>query len=203
MTTLPEDHAAEIASGEPEILCDGFKRMLRYRVRHRLQGQDWSNIQTRDLHEGGHVVAVMAHDPKRDVLILIRQFRLAAQLATGKGHLVEVVAGAVDPGEDAQTAARRELHEETGLTALSLRHLFDFMPSPGITTERASVYLATVDASNLPDRAGHDEGEETRPFAIRFDDALAMLDQGKIGNAFLQLSLLHLARHGLTAGDQT
>ncbi len=183
------DLPVETQTGESEILSDGFKRMVRHRSRHRTSDGDWSAWLKRDLHEGGRVAAVIAHDPARDELVLIRQYRLAAHRATGLGGLVEIVAGGVEPGEDARAAAIRELREETGLEAASLVHCFDFMPSPGITEEQATVFLAEVDASSLPARAGEDEDEDIVPFAAKVDDVISALDAGRLRNGFLLLAL--------------
>lgn len=45
--------------------------------------------------------------------------------------------------EDAETAARRELLEETGYEASEMRFLYDGPSSPGITSEYLSFFLAT------------------------------------------------------------
>jgi len=64
-------------------------------------------------------------------IILVRQYRYAA-----RRHLWELVAGTLEPGETVMRAARRELQEETGYRAGSMKRLFSFYPSPGILTER-------------------------------------------------------------------
>ncbi len=181
-----------------DVLADGFRRMMRYTARHSRLDGSWSSEEIRDIHEGGRVVAVIACDTERDLLVLIRQYRLAAHLAAGRGELLEVVAGGVEAEEDPALAAQRELTEETGLEAKSLKHCFNFMASPGITTEYCSVYLAEVDASSLPESAGTDEDEDIVPVAITLDDALEALDEGRIVNGFLQICLLWLARQKRT-----
>lgn len=64
-------------------------------------------------------------------IILVRQFRYPA----GE-HLWELVAGSIEPGESVLRAARRELLEETGYRARSVKRLLSFYPSPGFLTER-------------------------------------------------------------------
>ncbi|MCH8254980.1 MAG: NUDIX hydrolase, partial [Gemmatimonadetes bacterium] len=56
-----------------------------------------------------------APDPQ---ILLLRQYRYAAG-----GVLWEIPAGVLEPGEDPQDCARRELHEETGATAQEIRFL--------------------------------------------------------------------------------
>jgi ADP-ribose pyrophosphatase len=64
-----------------------------------------------------HGVVVLALTADSHV-ILVRQFRPAVQAYT-----LEMPAGAVDPGEDIESAARRELLEETGFSGGEWRYL--------------------------------------------------------------------------------
>lgn len=79
-------------------------------------------------------------------IVMVRQFRYATQR-----HLWELVAGSMDPGESVTRAARRELQEETGYRAGSLKRLFSFYPSPGFLTEQMHLVeardLTLVEAS--------------------------------------------------------
>ncbi len=85
-------------------------------------------------HPGSVVIVPLTVD--RDVL-LIRQFRYA----TGE-YLLELPAGLIDPGEHFMAAAGRELIEETGYKAESLRHLTTVYVSPGYSQERTAIVLA-------------------------------------------------------------
>ena len=70
---------------------------------------------------------------------LVRQYR--APIAS---VLLEVPAGKLDfKGENRLEAARRELREETGLTAENWTHLTDIVTTPGFCDELISIYLAT------------------------------------------------------------
>lgn len=70
---------------------------------------------------------------------LVTQYRIAMGRV-----MLEIPAGKKDdPDEDALCCAKRELREETGLTAESWRHLTTIDTSPGFLTERIGLYLAT------------------------------------------------------------
>lgn len=70
---------------------------------------------------------------------LVRQYR--APIAS---VLLEIPAGKLDfKGENRLEAARRELREETGLTAENWTHLTDIVTTPGFCDELISIYLAT------------------------------------------------------------
>lgn len=69
---------------------------------------------------------------------LVRQFRAPIDQV-----LLEIPAGKLDfKGEDRLSAAKRELEEETGLTAASWTHLCDTVTTPGFSDELISLYLA-------------------------------------------------------------
>ncbi|MBR1822480.1 MAG: NUDIX hydrolase [Clostridia bacterium] len=69
---------------------------------------------------------------------LVKQFRAPIDRV-----LLEIPAGKLDSkDEDRLLAAKRELQEETGLTAASWTHLTDIVTTPGFSDERISLYLA-------------------------------------------------------------
>ncbi|MBQ3269023.1 MAG: NUDIX hydrolase [Clostridia bacterium] len=69
---------------------------------------------------------------------LVKQFRAPIDRV-----LLEIPAGKLDSkDEDRLLAAKRELREETGLTAGSWTHLTDLFTTPGFSDERISLYLA-------------------------------------------------------------
>ncbi|MGP0090424.1 MAG: NUDIX domain-containing protein [Xanthobacteraceae bacterium] len=187
------DAAVDVTLSGPLTLADGFRPYQRYRVTvPRADGSP--TTQTRDILRGGRVIGVVPIDPERGEIVLIRQFRLAAHLASGKGELIEIVAGLVDGNETVAEAARRECLEEIGVAPTRLVELFSFFPTPGLTDELATVFLAVVDASAVPERAGAAaEGEEIKPLRVDIDHAIAALAQGRISNGLLIIALQWLA----------
>jgi ADP-ribose pyrophosphatase len=185
------DAAVEVTLAGPEPRGGGFYGYDRYRV-----SVDGAEVQ-RDVLRVGRVVVIVPVDLSRDEIVLIRQFRLGAQLALGLGDVVEVPAGRVERDEDVTAAARRECQEEIGVLPDTLVPIFDLMPSAGSSDEHMFFFLATVDASKVPERAGAaDEHEHIRPLRVSIDRALAALSKGGLhyGAAVVSLQWLALNR---------
>lgn len=85
-------------------------------------------------HPGG--AAIVAIDEENRVC-LIKQFRHAAG-----GWIWELPAGVRDHSEPPEQTARRELKEETGMTAADWRSLGSMLSTPGFCDERLFLYLA-------------------------------------------------------------
>lgn len=89
-------------------------------------------------HTGSVVVLAVDESGSAPRVLLERQYRHAA-----KDFLWELPAGRIDPGEQELQAAKRELLEETGYTAVKWRRILKFYASPGFVAETMAVFLAT------------------------------------------------------------
>jgi ADP-ribose pyrophosphatase len=198
---LLADAPADASTSPPDVLVRGFRTFAHYQVTLRRHDGSVASL-ARDILHVGKVVGVLAVDPSRNVVVLIRQFRLAAHLAVGLGEQIEIVAGHVERGEAPHQAAQRECIEEIGVEPRSLHPLFDFLPAPGINDEYTTMFLAIVDSSQVPERGGvAHESEDTQPLCVDIDAALASLASGQLHNGYLILALQWLAlnRHRIDA----
>lgn len=133
------------------------------------------------VHPGSVVVLPHLDDGR---IVLVRQFRYAV----GKS-LWELVAGGLEANETPLEAAGRELREETGYEAGSLRPLFSFYPTPGFVSER----MHLVEASDLVrSRASPDADERIRVGRFTREHLLNMLRQHRIEDAKTLVGLLWL-----------
>lgn len=194
MTSEIADRAVAVDVSEPTSIGCGFRRYDRYEIAIARDGEAPLR-QQRDVIAGGGVAAVLPIDVARGQIVLLRQFRLAAHLATGRGELVEIVAGRVEQDETAEVAAGRECFEEIGVKPVRLVELYNVLSTPGITDELVTFFLGIVDSSQVPSRGGVDESEDIRPFVVSIDDALAALNAGAVKNALLVSALQWLALH--------
>ena len=86
--------------------------------------------------ESASWVNVIPVTPKGDV-ILVRQYRHGIRRVT-----LEIPGGLVDPGDTPETAAERELREETGYRASGIVALGSVHPNPAIQNNRCYTFLA-------------------------------------------------------------
>jgi ADP-ribose pyrophosphatase len=150
--------------------------------------------QTRDILRAGRSAAVLPLDLARREVVLLRQFRLAAQVANGRGKLVEIVAGHVDAQDHPADTARRECLEEIGLAPAPLIELLTYFPSPGISDEQITLFLGIVNALMLSQQGGlASEHEALALMRVPIDVPLAALTQGVIHNGPLIVALQWLA----------
>lgn len=182
---------------EKATAFQGYFRVDRYRLRHRLFAGGWSGVMSREVFERGHAVGVLPYDPERDTVVLIEQFRVGAYAAAGfQPWLVEIVAGIIEKGEDPVEVARREAQEEAGCELRDLRHLFDYLASPGGTTHSVKLYLARVDSANANGIHGlTDEHEDIRVMAVPFAEWPTLQRAGRIVDACSLLALQWLSLH--------
>jgi ADP-ribose pyrophosphatase len=155
--------------------------------------RDWEVVRV------GRIAAVLPYDPVRDRLLVIRQFRLAAHLAHGRGANIEVIAGRVAHGEDVASAARREAREEGGVELDALEPMLDFTPVPAALDERATLFLGRADLGAAPSVAGLEEEQETvLPMIVAPAALLEAARAGAIRNGYALLAvawfMLHKAR---------
>lgn len=121
----------------------------------------------------GAVAIVPVIDTNR--IILIRQFRQAAGEV-----LMEIPAGTLDPNENPDDCAARELQEEIGYAPGKLTLMFRSYLAPGYSSEMLHTYLA----QNLVNVGAHCEPDEfIETVEMPIDHALDAIRTGDIKDA--------------------
>ena len=130
-------------------------------------------------HPGAACIVPMTDDGK---VIMVRQYRYPF----GESML-EAPAGKLDPGETPETAAYRELSEETGAEAREMIPLGVFYPSVAYTDEKIYLYLA----KGLIFKQQHlDEDEDLSVEQYPLDKLVQMVLDGQIPDGKTQTVLL-------------
>jgi ADP-ribose pyrophosphatase len=177
-----------------ETAYQGYFRIDRYKVRHRLFAGGISPEIRRDVFERGHAVAVILYDPDLDAVVLIEQFRIGAFTAGFPPWVTEIVAGIIDAGEQPDAVAQRETLEETGCEILDLIPVYRYLVTPGCSSESVSLFCARVDARKAGGIHGlKDEGEDIRVSVVPVAEALHELNSGRVNTSLGIIGLQWIA----------
>ena len=131
------------------------------------------------LHPGA-VVILPVLDAER--VVLIRNYRFAVGET-----LWEVPAGTVEPDEDLESCARRELAEETGYTAATWTYRGFLYASPGVLDEKLHLFLAE---DLTPGAMRPEADEQIEPVILTLKEAIRLCVAGEIRDAKTIASLL-------------
>jgi len=142
-------------------------------------------------HTGSVVIAAVddsksKRDPK---VLLVRQYRYAAD-----AYMWELPAGRVDAGERILAGAKRELVEETGVTAKKWQRLFRFYASPGFLDETMDVFLARQLTFG---EAQPEEDEQISLKMVPLSVGIERVRSNRIRDAKTMTTLLWLAHFGV------
>lgn len=120
-------------------------------------------------------------------IVMIGQYRYPH----GRTHW-EIPAGRIDEGEEPLEAARRELLEETGHAAGELIPIPGFYPTNGISAHYAHAFVA-LDCEPVA-QPNLDDSEQMFTRVFTRAEVEALLDAGKLADAFTALPLLYYLR---------
>ncbi len=120
-----------------------------------------------------------------DTIVMVRQYRHPVYEVT-----LELPAGKLDPGESKLACVRRELAEETGYTAKTIRPLIDYWPTPAFANEVLHLYTA---AGLKAGKVHADEDEFIEAVHVPFKKALAMVLDGRIMDSKTVVAILACA----------
>lgn len=163
-------------------LLSGFVNVDEATFRHERFDGEMSEVTHRQIVERGDAAAAILIKP--NAITLVNQFRYPVH-EKGPGWLLELVAGVIEPGEDAETAIRREITEETGYQITTLTPVSTFYTSPGGMTERIILFAAHItDADKIAAGGGaREEGEDIQVVDIPYGDIPNMLANGAMQDA--------------------
>lgn len=176
---------------EQNWLYQGFVKVESTLLRHRLfQTQDFGPVLKREMVHRREAVGVFVHDPLLKKFLLIEQFRFGAFNSDTTPWQLEIIAGLIDEGEDAETCIRREALEEAGCILKDVDFLYRYHPSTGACDEIFNLYTATADLTACGGVFGQeDEGEDIKVHIFGYEEVDQLLSSGYINNAALLVAL--------------
>lgn len=157
---------------------------------------------SRSAPDGRHVVREVIRHPGAVVIVPV-----VGRTASGEAELVmirnqrftldrellEFPAGTLEPPEPPEKCAARELEEEAGYRAGTMKAIGSFYTTPGMTDELMRAFVAT-ELTPVGQRLMDDE--EITVEIVPVSRALRMIDSGELADAKSMLALLLAARLG-------
>ena len=176
-----------------ETAFQGFFRITRMVVSHRLFGGGWSAPLKRELFQRGDAVGVLLYDPKHHTVGLVEQFRVGAMQDQQGPWQYEVVAGMMGPGESPADVATRECQEEAGIQVENLIPICDYLVSAGGSDEKMHMYCGITDLKGREGVFGLEtEGEDILLQVWPYDEVMQAQSEGLLNSAAVTIALLWL-----------
>jgi ADP-ribose pyrophosphatase len=151
-------------------------------------------VDTVEAHGREHIMEIVEHSgavvviaqPAPDEIVLVKQHRHAIEADTW-----EVCAGGIDAGETPEAAAIRELREETGFRARSVRRLWSAYSAPGFCNEL--LHFFHTDAYDIGD-AEPDAEEEIEIATFPLKRVFEMIERDELRDAKTQIAVMWALR---------
>lgn len=157
-----------------------------FRVRkHKVESVAGEAVRDVVEHVGGSVILAVTDEGRIPV---VRQFRKPQEKV-----LLELPAGKADPGEEAEVTALRELQEETGYSAGSVKHLLSYYPTCGYSSEYLHIFICR----DLTKGETHwDDTECMDVLEYSADELIDMVMRNEITDSKAMIALLYARQAG-------
>jgi nudix-type nucleoside diphosphatase (YffH/AdpP family) len=161
----------------------------------RADGQ-WQTM-SRETYDRGNGATLLPYHREQRTVVLTRQFRYPVFVNGYADLLIEAPAGLLEQASP-EERIRAEVEEETGLRVGDVRKVFEAYMSPGSVTEKLHFFVAEYTGGMRVGQGGGiaAEGEDIEVLELPVDEAMAMVDDGRIVDAktimLLQYARLHL-----------
>ena len=162
-----------------KVLSDDWYTLKKYTYDYRMNNGEWET-RRREVYDRGNGSAILLYNQEKGTVILTRQFRMPTFVNGNQtGMLIEIPAGLLD-FDHPEAAIIRETEEETGYRVKSVKKVFEAYMSPGSVTEILYCFVAAYDESMKVHNGGGVDQEEIEVMEMPFEDALAMIEDGRI-----------------------
>jgi ADP-ribose pyrophosphatase len=189
---IPDSFSRDDVQVEKEdILHDGFLKLRKVHLRHKLFHGGWSGTIDRETSLRRDAVGVLLFDKALQKIALVEQFRIGAYMREGaQPWLLELVAGLIEAGESPEDVAIRESLEEAGCVVTELEPVHGYFSSPGGGNEYFHLFLGHCDLANAGGIFGlPEENEDIKVHVIDCADISELLKSGRINNAHTLIAL--------------
>jgi nudix-type nucleoside diphosphatase (YffH/AdpP family) len=165
------------------VLSDNYATLNDTTFEWRRANGEWQT-QNRETFDRGNAATLLPYNLAQRSVVLVRQFRYPAYVNGYDDLLIEAAAGMLD-NETPEVRIRAEVEEETGYRLADVRKIFEAFMSPGAVTEKIHFFVAEYESKMRVGSGGGlaSEGEDIEVLELPFDEAMAMIDDGRIIDA--------------------
>jgi nudix-type nucleoside diphosphatase (YffH/AdpP family) len=180
------------------VLSDSRYVLKTTTLDYRRANGEWQT-QHRETYDRGNGAVLLPYNVAQRTVVLVRQFRYPVYVNGHDDLLIEAAAGQLDNASP-EVRIRAEAEEETGYRLGEIHKVFEAFMSPGSVTEKLHFFVAPYEPSMRIGAGGglEDEGEDIEVLELPIDQALAMIDDGRIVDAktimLLQYAALKIFR---------
>lgn len=177
---------------ETKILSDNWYVLNKVTYDYRNPKGEWAE-QQREAYDRGNGACILLYNKDKGTVVLTRQFRLPTYInGNDDGMMIEACAGLLDK-DNAEDCIRKETEEETGYKISKVKKIFETYMSPGSVTEILYFFVAAYDDKMKVSEGGglEEEQENIEVLEMPFDEAWALMEQGKICDAKTIMLLQH------------
>jgi GDP-mannose pyrophosphatase NudK len=189
---------------QTEILSDNWYTLRK--ITFEMEKQDGTKVtQSREAYDRGNGAVILLYNKSQNSVVLTRQFRLPTFVnGNESGMLIEACAGLLEK-ESPEECIKREAMEETGYEVGTVKKIFEAYMSPGSVTEMLHFFVAEYTQSDLRSAGGgvKEEEENIQVFEIPFQEALSMIEDGRIMDGKTIMLLQYAQIHNLLQGKST
>ena len=180
-----------------EVISDQWATLKKVHFDYQNEDGTWDQVR-REVYDRGDGACALLYNVERQTVLLIKQFRLPAYLNEDSGFLIEACAGMIEDETPEQTIIR-EIEEEIGYGIDTITKVGDVFMTPGTSTERIHMFLASYEEGQKVSDGGGlvTEHEDITVVEYAFAKALKALKNGEIRDAKTVILLQHLALSGI------
>lgn len=153
---------------------------------YKVMSQDFKlsngKIITREFVKKRKAAVILPITQQEKIVCIIQPMAL-----TKEGSLLEVPAGYIEEGEEAEQGAIRELIEETGYVAKDVIYLGEHYQDPGSIKESVSAFVA-VGCKKMYDQ-NLDDGENIITLELDKSEVIQLMDNNQIKDANTYIAL--------------
>lgn len=178
------DELTEKKKGSTEIFKGKVVHLLVDRV-----GLPNGHEATREIvrHPGAVAIIAITEEGK---MLLVRQYRYPLDKI-----IYEIPAGKLEPGENPDDSALRELEEETGHQCEKIERIASFYSSPGFSDELLNIYFTDTLTNG---RQHLDDDEFLEVCAVDLAEAVQMVRDQRIADAKTVYAVQYMQLRNLT-----